>query len=180
MNEKEYAQSWSGADTGDESFWNLSMQFDIRSLRTADPIARIIEALFTRHHLKSQRQIITTIISELLTNAIDHGLLRLDSTQKRTPKDFLEFYRQRQERLSSTTEGLIEVKIEHTPIVNGSRLVINVTDSGQGFTPDKVFSDVDNNQQFFGRGIQLVKKLCRSVEYLGNGNHVKAVYEWHH
>ena len=53
-----------------------------------------------------------------------------------------------------------------------------IQDSGQGFNSDYLFSRLEENEEAFGRGINLVKGLCQSVEYMGNGNRVQAVYEW--
>ena len=70
------------------------------------------------------------------------------------------------------------MSFNHQPIDNGGRLVIRVLDSGNGFEFSKVFSAVDDNQEYYGRGIQLVRKLCQEFSYLGKGNCVKAVFEW--
>jgi anti-sigma regulatory factor (Ser/Thr protein kinase) len=56
--------------------------------------------------------------------------------------------------------------------------VIRMQDSGPGFDFSKVSSDLKQNEQNFGRGISLLFNLCKTVEYSGNGNRVKAVYEW--
>ena len=34
------------------------------------------------------------------------------------------------------------------------------------------------NQHYSGRGIPLLRSLCKSLTYHGNGNSVEAVYVW--
>ncbi|WP_404360330.1 hypothetical protein [Methylotuvimicrobium sp. KM1] len=163
--------------------WAIAMQFDIEGLRLMNPIPAIVDGLTDLQGLQGlqgQREMIFTIVSELFTNALDHGLLRMDSLQKQTPEDFLHFYELRQERLNSATSGTIEIAIDSIPKSNGGQFIVDVQDSGEGFNIDNIFSDLDNNQSFFGRGIQLVTQLCSTIEYNPCGNRVKAVYDWYH
>jgi hypothetical protein len=37
---------------------------------------------------------------------------------------------------------------------------------------------MEKNKGFCGRGLPLVKSLCQSLEFLGRGNVVTAVYRW--
>ena len=75
-------------------------------------------------------------------------------------------------------EGFIKIMFRHRPIKNGGCLDISVQDSGSGFDLHKVQSELGDNEQYAGRGIGLLKELCHSVRYLGNGNRVKAIYKW--
>ncbi len=160
--------------------WAIAMQFDIEVLRLMNPIPAIVDGLTDLQGLQGQREMIFTIVSELFTNALDHGLLRMDSLQKQTPEDFLHFYELRQERLNSTTSGTIEIAIDYIPKSDGGQLTVDIQDSGEGFNIDDILSDLDNNQSFFGRGIQLVTQLCSNIEFNACGNRVKAVYDWYH
>ncbi|MGD7035641.1 ATP-binding protein [Methylotuvimicrobium buryatense] len=160
--------------------WAIAMQFNIEGLRLMNPIPAIIDELTELHGLHGPREMIFTIVSELFTNALDHGLLRMDSLQKQTPEDFLHFYELRQERLNSAMSGKIEIAIDYLPKSDGGQFIVDVQDSGEGFNIDDIFSDLDNNQSFFGRGIQLVTQLCSTIEYNPCGNRVKAVYDWYH
>jgi CheY-like chemotaxis protein len=160
--------------------WAIAMQFDIEGLRLMNPIPAIVDGLTDLQGLQGQREMIFTIVSELFTNALDHGLLRMDSLQKQTAEDFLHFYELRQERLNNATSGTIEIAIDSIPKSNGGQFIVDVQDSGEGFNIDNIFSDLENNQSFFGRGIQLVTQLCSTIEFNACGNRVKAVYDWYH
>ena len=60
----------------------------------------------------------------------------------------------------------------------GGRFIVRVGDSGQGFDPEPPVPPEEALLRPWGRGISLVRELCESVQYLGNGNQVEAVYRW--
>jgi len=138
----------------------------------------MMNSLMEVHGLHCKRESIFVIVSELFANALEHGILQLDSKLKETSEGFIQYFQVRDERLHAAVDGCIKLSFDHQSTANGGRLVIRVQDSGLGFDSTQVFSRIDDNAGYFGRGIQLVKKLCREVEYSGAGNRVKAVYEW--
>ena len=158
--------------------WKTSMEFHVTMLHQVNPVPVMVNSLVEVQGLHSQRESIFIIVSELFANALEHGLLQLDSQLKGTSEGFIQYFQLREERLRTAIDGRIKVSFDHQAIDSGGRLVIRVQDSGKGFDSSKVYSRIDDNTGYFGRGIQLVKKLCREVEYSGDGNRVKAVYEW--
>ena len=97
---------------------------------------------------------------------------------KKTTEGFIGFFELRQQRLNLLEDGRIKVSFDHQPKDNGGRLIIRVQDSGEGFEYNNIFSPLKENEENYGRGIQLVRKLCREFEYIGDGNRVKAIFEW--
>lgn len=158
--------------------WKTLMEFDACTLRELNPVPAMINNLMEIQGLQVFREPLFLIVSELFSNALDHGLLLLDSEIKKTPEGMITYFQRREQRLAELSEGSIKVTFNHSPIEDGGRLVIWVEDSGPGFYAETVFSDLENNEKSYGRGICLVKNICRSVDYLGNGNRVKVVYEW--
>jgi hypothetical protein len=58
----------------------------------------------------------------------------------------------------------------------GGQLVLQVEDSGAGFDWS---ANADADAELaHGRGLYLVRSLCRSVTFEGSGNQVSAVYAW--
>ncbi len=156
------------------------MEFDASTLRLVNPVPTIIHNLMEIQNLQDFREPLFLIVTELFSNALDHGLLLLDSKMKETSDGMISYFEERERRLANLTKGFIKITCHHAPTDNGGRLVIEVEDSGPGFHEDDAVSDLDNNEKVYGRGVALVKKLCRSLDYLGNGNRVKAVYDWNH
>jgi len=129
--------------------------------------------------LKSFSHDLHTIFSELISNAIDHGLLGLDSALKQTADGFQKYYEYRIDRLNQLSDQSILIMLRHEPDGDGGLLTIEVKDSGPGFNKDKVSDRLPSSDQFSGRGIPMLKKLCESVDYIGNGNTARVCYRWH-
>ncbi len=158
--------------------WKNSMEFQSSTLRHINPVPMVINSIMEIQGFIEHREAIFLIVTELFANALEHGLLGLDSKIKQSSEGFMQYYSAREERLAQLSDGYIKMSFNHQPTDAGGKLIIKMQDSGQGFDFSKVSSDLEHNEQSFGRGISLLLNLCKEVEYSGNGNRVKAVYEW--
>ncbi|MCK9608629.1 MAG: serine/threonine-protein phosphatase [Methylomonas sp.] len=158
--------------------WKSVMEFDIDALRIVNPVPVLVNALMEIQGLKQYRQAIFLIVSELFANALDHGVLKLDSAVKSTPEGFMRFYQLKQDRLSSWAQGKVRLSAIHKPTPEGGQLTIKVTDSGDGFDWKMPYRMLEGNEGFCGRGVKLVESLCSSLTYHGKGNRVTAVFDW--
>ena len=68
-------------------------------LHSLDPLPLFLQNLIDVQGLHSHRERLYTILAEIVANALDHGLLRLDSTWKKTPDGFAKYYAEREKRL---------------------------------------------------------------------------------
>lgn len=116
------------------------------------------------------------VLSELVSNALDHGVLALDSSVKLEPDGFQRYLAMRSDKLAALDEGTIEVAITTLEGHGRTRLRMEVTDSGAGFDFARVLMHTPDESAPFGRGIPLVKRLCESMEYRGRGNEVEVVF----
>lgn len=157
------------------SSWSVSVELRADALRTADPLPACLQMTIDLQGLHAHRERIYLILAELFNNALEHGLLGLDSAAKQTPHGFAEYYAARERGLEALDTGWIRITLQHSAGENGGRLAIHVEDSGPGFggTLPATGATVPS-----GRGLALLKSLCRDVRLHGNGNHVEAVYEW--
>lgn len=159
--------------------WKHSMEYEIEILKTMSPVPVMVNALMEIQGLQDHRQAIFMIVNELFANALDHGLLELDSRIKSTPEGFMEFYQLKEDRLRECSQGKIRFQFIHQPTDHGGRLIIKVTDSGQGFNwRQRTGQCLDENLGFSGRGLKMLETLCRSLAYHGRGNRVTAVFDW--
>ena len=117
------------------------------------------------------------ILSELYNNALDHGVLALDSGLKHQEDGFGLYLDMREERLAGLQHGAIEIELERVQESQVPYLKLRIMDSGKGFHADSILNaDISSSTRPAGRGIVLVKTLCAEVKYPGCGNEVIALY----
>ena len=160
------------------SEWNFSMELSADLLQHFDPLPLLIQAVCDMQSFRGQRQQLYTVFSELFSNALDHGILNLDSSLKVTADGFAKYYMERATRLANLSDGSIKVFVSHQPNQEGGILTIRIEDSGDGFDVEKKQVSLESNVGNSGRGIQLLDTICEKVEYLGKGNIVEATYRW--
>ena len=148
-------------------------------LRQTDPIPLVINHIQEIEGLHSYRRTLFTILTELYVNALDHGVLRLDSNLKRSPEGFTHYFTEREKRLRELDTGSVTIRIKSSANKDGGRITINLTDSGKGFDFDTLEGDGPPlRTQPSGRGILLLKELCESLRFKAPGNQVEAVFSW--
>ncbi len=164
------------------SLWQWSLELHGSGLRTTDPVPLAVAQFQELQHPGTQREVLYTVLSELFSNALDHGVLGLSSASKNSAEGFSSYYAEREKRLSVIDEGYVRIGLAHLPEGQGGRLTIRVEDSGEGFDYRTVFRNAElnlsDNAGYAGRGIPLLKELCESLRFEGTGNCVEAVYVW--
>ncbi|OLQ95039.1 two-component system sensor histidine kinase/response regulator [Vibrio ponticus] len=120
--------------------------------------------------------LICSILSELVTNAIDHGLLDMDSSIKEQPEGFFLFYQQREQKLAQLSEvAWLKINFNYQP--QQSELVMEIEHNGVGFDYEN-YPKQSSNRLTYGRGIVLATELCDSLTYSQQGTKVKAIYRF--
>ncbi|MFT7128242.1 MAG: CheY-like chemotaxis protein [Gammaproteobacteria bacterium] len=158
--------------------WSFSYELRQDTLRDFDPLPLLLQILLQVPSLRRFGGQIFTILAELYANALDHGVLGLSSSIKISPGGFAEYYRQREYRLAALTEGAVLFDLSYKGDGNGGCLSIDVTDSGAGFNHSKMLNKEIVEKKVAGRGIFLVRSLCKSIEYSDTGNKVCAIFVW--
>lgn len=156
----------------------VSLRLRGKSLGNFDPIPMFLQTLLACKELLPHRARIFTVLSELYNNALDHGVLNLDSMTKNNSEGFTKYYQQRTQGLKELDVGFVNVSVDHRPTATGGKLIFEITDSGSGFDVEKIVKQ--GSQNYSGRGLPLLIKLCDSIEYLEGGTSVQAIYRWDH
>lgn len=159
------------------SEWNLSFEIKAASFKFFDPLPMLLDILQSVPGVRKYGGNLYTILSELYSNALEHGVLELDSAMKDSPDGFVKYYQLRAERLE-TTQGSVTFGISHKLTSDGGALIIRVKDSGKGFDY-KSFQPSKRNSGYSGRGLALLSELADRVEYKGCGNEVELEFQWH-
>ncbi|MCV2885569.1 SpoIIE family protein phosphatase [Aestuariibacter sp. AA17] len=149
--------------------FEIHFALDADKLKKLDPVHDITMMIASQMGLDTLRSDISTVLSELFNNALDHGLLKLDSDMKKTTDGFFEYFEQRLERLQQLESGFVHIDVKLDP--DTRLLTIEISDSGQGFDISKVNNATDND--CFGRGIPLIREICHDVHYYPGGTRVK-------
>lgn len=155
--------------------WSTEYSFHISSLRHFDPLPLVLQVLNECPGLSDQRGRVFTILAELYANALDHGVLGLDSDLKSTAQGFAEFYTTKKNLLETLEDGNITIRLSHEPSDDGGTLQISVIDSGEGFDISKIKTD---KNEFSGRGLALVNTLCKEITHSNSGRQVDVSFQW--
>lgn len=117
---------------------------------------------------------------ELYQNALDHGVLALDSAQKaNSNRWFNAYYRNREKRWAELQSGSVRVELANHPSATGGVLEVQVSDSGAGFDHQALPDEGKGEGATYGRGIRLIHSFCHDLKFLGRGNRVRALFSWH-
>lgn len=161
--------------------WRTRVKLDSNILKRADnPTADLLKLIPERLEFSVFRERIATVVTELFSNAFEHGLLQLDSKLKNSAEGFSSYYALRQERLAALDSGHIEIEMAFDIVKSPRNLEVSVKDSGSGFSHGGNAMNgggvnkggSGSSSQSFGRGMSLISSLCSSVEYNDIGNEV--------
>ncbi len=159
--------------------WQFDMTLDTDALKNIFPIPILITMLVDVQGMKNHRERLYTVLAELFNNALDHGLLELDSSMKSTAEGFTEYYDMREKRLQALSDGKVAFSFNcHPREQGGGELHIGIQQSHNGFDHAKVMHKLDTNTAAHGRGILLVRSICEQVTYSDEGRRVDVCYAW--
>jgi CheY-like chemotaxis protein/anti-sigma regulatory factor (Ser/Thr protein kinase) len=158
--------------------WRIEVRLGPEAMRANDPLPDMMQLVSLLPGFARHRERLFTVLAELLTNAVDHGVLGIQSRVKLSPDGFDAYYRERDRRLAALQEGYVRVSLTHACSASGSQIIVRVEDSGPGFDATPAATPLSTNDSMFGRGLGLVRALCQQVTFHGTGNCVEAVYNW--
>ncbi len=158
--------------------WQVQLQLTSAQLRKTDVIPLLmllVNNMETQHSNLSSSLFVT--LSELFNNALDHGVLKLDSALKEDPAGMEMYFEERARRLQNLEQGEINIRLEKFSAGDNAFLKVVFRDSGEGFDyAARLAAPLDDESLLrHGRGIALMQSLCYSLRYLGKGNEVEAI-----
>jgi len=158
--------------------WQVDFNFSAQVLKSTDLVPLLMNVLMHLQAPHDHKQRIYTVLAEMFSNALEHGLLTLPSELKQSANGFSEYYSLRSQRLAELDNASIKISLQHEVMEAGGKLTIRVEDSGQGFDYQQHALDLAENKGFYGRGEALLRQLCSDYHFSGTGNTVQAVYVW--
>lgn len=153
---------------------NVSMTLDAERLKITDPVLDVVEMICAIKGCSDHRSNLFLLISETFSNALEHGVLGLESSLKDSDDGFCHYYELRAERLADLTDGEIKLDISYIP--DNPKISFTITDSGSGF----IQTDTYDDSNFYGRGLSLIKEIAESVNLNKCGNKITVTYSLIH
>ena len=158
--------------------WSSSFEFRAETLRHFNPLPFLLQLLLDVQGLRTRGGALYGVLAELYSNALEHGVLGLDSALKHSPEGFAEYYRQRRERLACLEEGYVRFHLHLNPQPGGGRLLVRVEDSGDGFDAASMLNASPPLQSLSGRGLPLIRRLADECTWTPDGRGVSVVFRW--
>ena len=152
--------------------FHLSLDFGFAFLKDNEPV-HAAQDILDRLPIFQACPDAMVVFLELFNNAVDHGLLGLESSLKDGVDGFERFIAERRERLDALKSGYVRCDLEVREC--GRQLVLRVEDSGPGFDFDRGRTMAQDKP--YGRGLALVRHLCQELKFFGPGNYVEAVMQ---
>ncbi|VVN96124.1 Chemotaxis response regulator protein-glutamate methylesterase [Pseudomonas fluorescens] len=158
--------------------WSVSFEFRGATLRRYNPLPYLLQLLLEVHGLRTQSGALYSVLAELYSNALEHGVLGLDSSLKRDAAGFARYYEQRNARLEVLQDGYVRVHLQVRPQGAGGCLVIRVDDSGKGFDVAQVMERPLDGVRLSGRGVSVVRQLGRNASWSDEGRSAHVEFFW--
>jgi len=157
--------------------WSVKFTLDAKQIvEQLDPVVQLMKFLPNDITFFRRADFIRSVVSELYSNAVEHGLLKLTSSVKATSEGFSQYYQERLCRLNDLSEGQIQITLDFDCLRTGRELLIEVEDSGDGFNYEEANVSMVDNTRPWGRGIALVRSLSECLTYSKGGRCVEVVF----
>jgi len=158
--------------------WSVSFEFRAATLKRFNPLPYLLQLLLEVHGLRAQSGALYSVLAELYSNALEHGVLGLDSSLKRDASGFARYYQERNARLDALQDGYVRVNLQVSPKGEGGSLTIQVEDSGKGFDVAQVMDRPLDGVRLSGRGVSLIRQLSREARWSDDGRSACVEFYW--
>ena len=151
----------------------MSLSLNSEQIKKTDPVYDVVNILSSVEGLNTHRSNIFLLLSEAYNNALDHGVLGLNSEIKKQEDGFFRYYELREAALAKLTDAMIIIDMRYCP--DTLSLYFIICDSGRGFSSKHDELAKVNNE--FGRGVSLLEEIAEKVTYNASGNQVEMCYK---
>ena len=153
--------------------WSINLRLADLELRDGDPLPHILSVLVQMPGAARFQEELAIALGELFRNALEHGVLGLDSALKCTDEGFVQYYDLMSQRRACLTTGWIDISLRCRDWGSGGELQLEVEDSGPGFPRVNERKGI-----YSGRGLGLLQTICRELQTRPGSSRVRAVMNW--
>ncbi|WP_191600697.1 ATP-binding protein [Marinomonas algicola] len=151
---------------------------DSTALQSVDPLPFILRSTELIPGLQKHSKPLCMIVSELFSNALEHGVLGLNSDLKKTPEGFSNYFLEKQKRLKEISNGFVSIKMHANRSLIDRSVTVVVEDSGKGYNPDLIAIEANQEGVPYNRGLYLVRYLSEEVTVSPKGNKTTILFKW--
>jgi CheY-like chemotaxis protein len=157
--------------------WRGTLELGAEALRRIEPVPVILQLLNDVQGSRADRGRVFTVLTELFSNALEHGLLRLDSALKQGPDGFAHYYEERARRLQQLCNARLRLEVGCRRAREGHEVYVCVMHDGDGFDHRAVTAG--RALAAHGRGLALVRSLSERLVFRDDGRTAEAVIRTH-
>lgn len=143
-------------------------------LQRVDVVSTIVGLLSRLPALHGHRTTLYLLLAEVYNNALEHGLLGLDSRMKNDPEGFAYYYQLRAERLAALDSGSVTIALNYDH--SSHYLTCCVRNSGAPWQVPEQMQCVEQHQAY-GRGLELLQHLADRLEWRDQGREIEFGYQ---
>lgn len=158
--------------------WQCTYSVNDKTLAHFNPLPLLLHICMEVPGLRRRSGEIYTLLSELYSNALEHGILELPSHWKNSPEGFGHYYAERERRLSSVDGHEICFTLDYRTTTRGGCLTIVCEDTGKGFDVAALTRHAATPARYAGRGLGLLRQLSDSLTFNESGSRVEVIYHW--
>ncbi|MFG3451438.1 SpoIIE family protein phosphatase [Stutzerimonas stutzeri] len=158
--------------------WSVNFELHPSSLRAANPLPMTMQLLLQISPLRHRAGTIYTVLSELYSNALEHGVLSLDTALKRDADGFARYYQEREQRLRDLSEGFVSIALTVKSDGPNGYLRIGVRDSGRGFDVQRALNKQYCAEGLGGRGLRMIRQLSERFYWDSEGALLTVEFHW--
>lgn len=156
----------------------LSVTLTLKQIRSGDVVKQLLDPVVSIPEAKRHKDLLYILLAELYNNAVEHGLLMLDTELKKSADGLNKYNEQRAYRLKHLKSG--EVSIKLSLLTEESRkpsyFNVRISDTGPGFDHQTVIERLECGDASYGRGLSLVKSLSSEVRFSNEGRTIEVTY----
>ncbi|MDN4502784.1 fused response regulator/phosphatase [Alteromonadaceae bacterium BrNp21-10] len=150
----------------------LHLQMQGSQLQHFDVMPCLDKVMAQFHMPMELRRKSYTVCAELITNAIDHGVLRIPSTLKSEENGFIKFLDARNQRLQQLN-AKDSIRLEMDYDNQSAQVEFKISDSGTGYDPEMIPQQHITNLS--GRGLNLINSLSQHIHYSAKYNQTSVI-----
>ncbi|WP_258240619.1 serine/threonine-protein phosphatase [Pseudidiomarina homiensis] len=157
--------------------FHFSTTLSRRELQQTDVVSTLVSALGRLPPLTAHRTTIYLLLAEVFNNALEHGLLGLESAIKAQDQGFETYYELRQEKLSQLEDGQITIQLTYFSEANQLQFEVENNGAAWRFSSEAIDAEATDDEQAYGRGLALLMQLADNLEWSSDGRKVRFRYD---